>query len=299
MPILGEARSLKSFSSADLIDFHSLNFTPDRIVLSVAGNFDRGKLMNLANGYFSRKVQKSEFERKELRAGVQGHAAGIVTPLSRRRPSNNPGRNFIVRRDTGKQAHILLGFPAAGMHDADRYAASMFGVILGDGSSSRLHKNVREKYGLAYSIYSYGSAYSDSGIFGVYACTSAMDVADAEERIHGTINDFVKNGPTREEVLRAKAQLKAGIIFSLENLWDRASLFARDELYYDSRPNLSEALAAIQKIEDVDIVEAAKKYLKMDFMSSLKILPNSESPRKKKIARSERLKSNSRRRFRR
>ncbi|MFZ1083218.1 MAG: insulinase family protein, partial [Candidatus Kryptoniota bacterium] len=170
-------------------------------------------------------------------------------------------------------AHLLLSVRAPGLKDAERYAASMVGVILGDGSSSKLYKSVREKDGLAYTIYSYGSAYADSGILGVYACTAINDADKAEARILQTIEDFVKNGPTKEEVARGKAQLKAGIVFSLENLWDRASLFARDELYYRERSDVSEMLNSIEKVTDIDIAEAARKYLTKDGVTSLKIVP--------------------------
>jgi len=201
----------------------------------------------------------------------------------RRKPRANVGRKFVIHRDTGRQAHLLFTVPASGLNDPDKYATSMVGVILGDGSSSRLYKSVREKDGLAYSIYSYGSAYCDSGILGIYACTVVKDILKAEERILSTIDEFVKNGPTKEEVMRAKAQLKAGIVFSLENLWDRASLFARDELYYKERSNVSESLASIEKVTDVDIAEAAWKYLTKERLTSLKILPlRGRRPKKSK-----------------
>ena len=99
------------------------------------------------------------------------------------------------------------------------------------------------------------------------------DADKAEARILQTIEDFVKNGPTKEEVARGKAQLKAGIVFSLENLWDRASLFARDELYYRERSDVSEMLNSIEKVTDIDIAEAARKYLTKNDITSLKIVP--------------------------
>lgn len=254
MTIIGKASLLRRFTPDDLRSFHSKNFTADRIIVSVAGNFDRTDLMSLLQKHLLPMKRSSNI-------------------FIRRKPAINAGGKFVIHRDTGKQAHLLLGSPASGLNDPDRYATSMVGVILGDGSSSRLYKSVREKDGLAYSIYSYGSAYGDSGVLGVYACTAVKDISKAEERILSTINEFVKNGPTKEEVTRAKAQLKAGIVFSLENLWDRASLFARDELYYKERSNISESLASIEKVTDVDIAEAAEKYLTKERMTSLKILP--------------------------
>ncbi len=254
MPIIGKASSLKSFTSEDLSLFHSKNFTADRIVVSVAGNFERANLMNLTEKYLPQMKSSSKI-------------------FIRRKPVFNSNGKFIVHRDAGKQAHLLFGVRAPGLNDPDRYAAAMVGVILGDGSSSRLYKSVREKDGLAYSIYSYGSSYADSGILGIYACTDVNDADKAEDRIHETVNDFVKNGPTKEEVARGKAQLKAGLVFSLENLWDRASLFARDELYYREISNVLESLNLIENVKDIDIAEAARKYLTKDCLTSLKILP--------------------------
>ncbi len=254
LPITGKASMLRKFDVDDLRQFHSKNFTADRIVVSAAGNFNKSDLIELAAKYLSPMPLS-------------------LTIYIRRKPRYNKPKNYIVRRGLGKQAHILLGARAPGLNDDDRYAASMVGVILGDGSSSRLYKNVREKDGLAYSIYSYGSGYADTGVMGIYACTAIEDVEKAEERIFSTINEFGKTGPTQEEVARAKAQLKAGIIFSLENPWDRASLFARDELYYRERSNVSESLDSIEKVTDADIAEAAKKYLTNGGFTSVKILP--------------------------
>ncbi len=258
MPILGKASAMKRFTPLDLGGFHSRNFTADRIVVSVAGNFDREDLMGLAEKYLSPMKRASKI-------------------FIRRKPPLNSKGNFVVHRNAGKQVHLLYGVRGPGLDDADRYAASMAGVILGDGSSSRLYKNVREKEGLAYSIYSYGSAYSDSGILGIYACTAVKDFSKAEEKILSTIDEFVRNGPTDVEISRGKAQLKAGIVFSLENPWDRASLFARDELYYRERSNVSESLASIEKVTGIDIAEAARKYLTKQGITSVKILPQEPS----------------------
>jgi len=318
MPILGKASSLKSFASGDLLSFHSKNFTTDRIVVSVAGNFEWSNLIDLANRYLSSKA--GNHHSPEKTRSVRRERSGISARL---KPASRSGGNFVVHRDTGRQAHILICVPAAGLNDSDRYAASMIGVILGDGSSSRLYKMLREKDGLAYSIYTFGSAYADSGILGIYASTAIKDILRAEERILKVANDFVMDGPTKDEVARAKAQLKAGIVFSLENLWDRASLFARDELYYDGRSNLAESLEAIEKVTDADIMAAARKYLLQQdgipkgvasvenwktgepyglhrAMTSLKILPNTARGMRhqKKGAMSGRIKSNSKRRSR-
>ncbi|MGO9482189.1 MAG: M16 family metallopeptidase [Candidatus Kryptoniota bacterium] len=277
MPIIGRATSLKSFTSGDLRRFHSKNFTADRIVISAAGNFERNNLMALAEKYFSPiKLSAAALSRRAPSGRRDAKAHTLIEldeNLLRRNYSHKSNGKYVIHRDAGKQAHLLFGGHGPGLNDPDRYAASMVGVILGDGSSSRLYKSVREKDGLAYSIYSYGSAYADSGILGIYACTSVNDAEKADNRIRKTIDDFLKDGPTGEEVARGKAQLKAGIVFSLENLWDRASLFARDELYYGERFNASEMLSSIEKVTGADIAEASRKYLIKDGAASLKILP--------------------------
>ena len=254
MSIIGKSSTLRSFSAHDLAIFHKRNFTADRIVVAAAGNFSESGLLDLVSKYFSPMP-------KSTRVYI------------RTKPHQDKPHDYIVRRDAGKQVHILLGAPAPGLNDKERFAASMVGVILGDGSSSRLYKDVREKSALAYSVYSYGSGYADTGVIGIYACTGLRDYQRAEDQIYQTIGDFVKTGPTTEEVVRAKAQLKAGIIFSLENLWDRASIFARDELYYKERSNIAESLDTIEKVTSGEIMDAAANYLTRDKVTSLKILP--------------------------
>ena len=275
MPIIGKGSSLKKFTTEELHQFHLKNFTADRIIISVAGNFSRTSLMRTANKYFSQLKPSAKI-------------------FIRRKPGLNSNGKFTVHRDGGKQAHLLLGARSPGLDDPARYAASMVGIILGDGSTSRLYKSVREKDGLAYSIYSYGTTYADSGILGIYACTSAKDIVKAEERIFSTVDEFVRNGPTKEEVFRAKAQSKAAIVFSLENLWDRASLFARDQLYYKECSNIPESLVSIQKVTGDDIAEAARKILTEDGITSLRILPHTLNTRRN-IHRRERKRKNDRR----
>ncbi len=273
MPIIGNASNLRGFESSDLRNFHSRNFSADRIVVSVAGNFDRSAVMDLVSEFFSPLTPSSKI-------------------YIRRKPRVSRGGSHTIRRGTGKQAHLILGAPGPGLDDPRRYAASMVGVILGDGSSSRLYKNVREKAGLAYSVYSYGSAYANVGVMGIYACTSSADFAKAEKNIMATIDEFARCGPTKEETERAKAQLKAGIIFSLESLWDRASLFARDELYYRAKSRFSESLESIEKVGETDIAEAAGN-LTRGGLTSVRILPNAAHgmPHHMKNIMSERQKS--------
>jgi predicted Zn-dependent peptidase len=280
LPIIGNSSTLRSFDTDELRAFHSRNFTADRIVLSVAGNFDIPLLLDLVSEFFSPLEKSSRI-------------------FLRRKPRHNEAGHHTVRRGTGKQAHLILGAPGPGLDGEDRYAASMVGVILGEGSSSRLYKNVREKSGLAYSIYSYGSAYADTGVTGIYACTAARDFAKAEKEIYSTIEEFVRSGPTRDEIERAKAQLKAGIIFSLEDLWDRASLFARDELYYRAKSKFSESLESIEKVSEAEISKAAAN-LTRGGLSSVRILPNAMrgvSPQSKR-SMPERQKSKAKRRSR-
>ncbi len=253
MPIIGKLSAIRSFGPDDLRKFHSKNFTAERVVISVVGSFERLRLIELLSKYFSPLAPASMI-------------------FIRKRPAAGRVSSHTVRRESGRQGHLILGAVSPGLDNPARYAAAMVGGILGDGSSSRLYKSVREKDGLAYSIYSYGSSYADTGVTGIYACTSVSAFARAEDRIYETIDDFVRTGPTKEEVERAKAQSKASIIFSLENLWDRASLFARDELYYGVKSRFTESLESIEKVTDSEIAEAAIN-LKRGSLTSVRILP--------------------------
>jgi predicted Zn-dependent peptidase len=147
-----------------------------------------------------------------------------------------------------EQAHILLGFPGFAFSDPDYYAASVVSTAFGGGMSSRLFQEIREKRGLVYSIYSFTHSYSDAGVFGVYAGTGEDEAAELMPALCAELRRL-EDGLAPAELERARAQLKAGLLMSLEGTTARCEQQAAHMLVF-GRPLEMQEL--IQRIEEVD-----------------------------------------------
>jgi predicted Zn-dependent peptidase len=155
-PVLGSAESVRRLSRERLADYRYSNYAGGRLVLTAAGRIDHDELVDLAGTAFRGMHQ------------AVPHGA---------EPARYEGGEYREHRAL-EQLHLVLGFPGIGYHDPDFYAESVLSTILGGGMSSRLFQEVREKRGLAYSIYSFASFYDDSGLFGVYAGTGGDDAEE-------------------------------------------------------------------------------------------------------------------------
>ena len=143
---------------------------------------------------------------------------------------------------------MLLGFDSVGYLDPDYYTASVLSTLFGGGMSSRLFQEVREKRGLVYSVYSFVSAYRDGGLFGIYAGTGE---AEAGEVIPVFCDELTKlaHNATTEEVMRARAQLKASILMSLESTNARCEQLAQQILIYGRPLSVAEVVGKIEAVE--------------------------------------------------
>ena len=148
-----------------------------------------------------------------------------------------------------EQVHLVLGFPSVGYADPDYYAASLLSTIVGGGMSSRLFQEIREKRGLVYTIYAFGAAYEDGGLFGVYAGTGPSEIVELVpvvcDQLLGAI-DKIDEG----EIGRAKAQIKAGMLMSLESTMSRAEQLGQHMLLF-GRPIPTQEIIA--KIDEIDV----------------------------------------------
>jgi predicted Zn-dependent peptidase len=158
------------------------------------------------------------------------------------------------------QLHLVFGFPAPGYRDKRIYALQLFSSILGGGMSSRLFQEVREKRGLCYSIFSFASAYQDTGLLNVYAATSpenARDLSDVATDVMLSMTDRLEEA----ELARAKAQIKAGLVMSLESATGRADQIARQFLSFGKVPEIADLVARIEEVTRDDIKNLASSIL--------------------------------------
>ncbi|WP_269932149.1 M16 family metallopeptidase [Aminobacter sp. HY435] len=224
--ILGTPETVQSFTSAQLHDFMTRQYGAERMVVVAAGD-----------------VKHDEFVRQvEKRLGNFRPKAESAIPQY----AQYVGGDFREDRDL-MDAQIVLGFEGRAYHVRDFYASQVLSMILGGGMSSRLFQEVREKRGLCYSVYAFHWGFSDTGIFGIHAATGQSDIAELLPVIIGELQKAGEN-ILQEELDRARAQYRAGLIMSAESCSSRASQIARQLLLFGrpiAKEELMERLSAL------------------------------------------------------
>jgi predicted Zn-dependent peptidase len=225
-PVLGTAASVRRFHSANLNAYRSANYAAPRMVLAAAGAVDHMAVVKAAEQCFS-----------TLGAGT-GRA---VEPARYQGGARSVARTF-------EQCHLVLGFEAPNHRAPEFYPAHIYSVLLGGGMSSRLFQEARERRALCYDIQAFYWSFSDTGLFGVHAATGAEQIEELGEVVTTELMRLATDGPTQEEVRRAKAQTKSALLMSLESSEARAGQLARDLLVF-GRPLTTEEL--IERVEEV------------------------------------------------
>jgi len=239
-PILGTRETVEALTEAVLRDYFRRVYTADNFVVSAAGNLEHARVRDLVERAFAGIVEAGD--------------RAVDTP-----PAAAPG--FEVRARDLEQSHICLGTAAYAQSHEDRYASYVLNTLLGGSMSSRLFQNVREKRGLAYSVFSGLAAYRDTGALTIYAGCANEAVGEV---IDLTVEELrgVKSAPAPEaELRRAKDHLKGSLMLSLENTASRMSHVARQEIYFDRHFGLDETLEGIEKVTALDVQRVASDLL--------------------------------------
>jgi predicted Zn-dependent peptidase len=231
-PVLGRASVVKRLKRETVTGFLSGHYAPQNLVLAAAGNVDHDRLVALAAEKFDQLPAASNRAREEAKYR---------------------GGEYREKRKLD-QIHLVLGFEGPGHHDPDFYPLQVMSTVLGGGMSSRLFQEVREKRGLVYSIYSFSSPLRDGGLFGIYAGTGEKQVLDLLPVVADEIGKVAAK-VMEEEVARARAQLKAGILMALESTSARCEQLAQQMLVFGRPIPTSEIVA---KIEAVDAQAASR-----------------------------------------
>ncbi len=225
-PLLGRSETVAVLERTNLIDYRTRHYGPGDMVIAAAGRLEHDRFCDLAAAAFG-----------ALPTGGQ-----VVAE-----PARYSGGDFREAREL-EQVHLVLGFEGVGHHDPDYYAAMVFSTLFGGGMSSRLFQEVRELRGLAYAIHSFVWAYDDSGLFGVYAGTGQAEVAELLSVVCGELGKL-PSGLNSDEMARARAQLKAGVLMSREGTTSRCEQLANQLLLYGRALAVAEV---IERIESVD-----------------------------------------------
>ena len=228
--ILGEAANVRGFSREDLAGFVAEQYGPGQMILSAAGGVDHDVLVEQAEALF-------------------GGMAGRGAPEA---PRARFTGGEIRHEKTLEQAHMALAFEGPGYCDPEFYTAQIYSIALGGGMSSRLFQEIREKRGLCYTIFAQNGAYADTGMTTIYAGTSGEEVADLARL---TIDEMKRaaDDMSPEEVARARAQMKAGLLMGLESPSARAERMARMIQIWGKVPPIEDAVARIDNVTTGDV----------------------------------------------
>lgn len=237
--ILGTPQTVRGFTPARLKTYMRGNYQAPAMLLVGAGAVDHARLVDLAHRHF---------------AGLP--AAPAKTPAKAR----YKGGDF-RKMDTLEQAHVTYGLEGIGMSDPDFYTAQVFTTALGGGMSSRLFQEVREKRGLCYSVYAFSHFYRDGGLIGIYAGTGSKELKNLTPVLLGEIEAMAATS-TAEEVARARAQIKAGLLMSLESPSDRAEQVASQILNFGRVIEVDELVRRIDAVDEGKVSAFATRVLK-------------------------------------
>ncbi|MEL7461505.1 MAG: pitrilysin family protein [Pseudomonadota bacterium] len=234
--ILGPAERIEAFGRDDLAGFVADHYQPGSIIVAAAGAIDPEAVL------------------KRVEATFGAMPAGT---LAQPKPAAFRGGEHRVVKDL-EQAHVAFGFEMPGYRDDAIYAAQIFTTAFGGGMSSRLFQEVREKRGLCYTIFAQAGAYADSGMMTIYAGTSGEEVAELTEL---TCDELARaaDGLREDELDRARAQIKAGLLMGLESPSNRAERLARMVAIWDRVPDVTETIERIDGVTGADVRALAGK----------------------------------------
>ena len=235
-PVLGTEESVREMPRAALMTYMRRHYSVGSTVLAAAGNLHHEQVLELARAHFA-----------DLPVAAPPPAL----------PGVYRGGEFREDRDLD-QVHIVLGFPGIGYTDPDYYPALLLSTLFGGGMSSRLFQEIRERRGLVYSVYSFTQPYTDGGVFGIYAGTGE---SEAEELIPVTLEEIrkVQGVVGEEELARARAQVKASILMSLESTGSRCEQLARQMQLFGRVIPTAETVAKITAVTLTDISRTARR----------------------------------------
>ena len=235
-PILGSPETVEALNRETILKYFAGAYVGSNMVISAAGNLNHGRVRELVEGAFGDLVATGE-------------------PFGEDPPKVSP--QVVTRTKELEQSHVCLGTNSYPQSHADRYVSYILNTVLGGLMSSRLFQNIREKRGLAYSVFSGLSAYRDAGNITIYAGCANEAVGEVVDLCVEELKGMKRTSVPDSELRRAKDHLKGSLMLSLENTASRMSHLARQEIYFDRHFGLDETLAGVEAVTASDIRRVA------------------------------------------
>ena len=230
--VLGTRESISAMPRSAIADYHSAHYNPSNVVIAAAGNLDHDR--------------------------VAQRIAQLVPNERGRRPARGsfpfgPSEPTTGEHRTTEQAHLVLSMRSIARDDPDRYALSVVNQLLGGGMSSRLFQEVRERRGLAYSVYAYRAAYETTGSMSIYAGTAPERLVETLHVIRDELSKLVADGVSDHELIAAKGHLKGSTTLALETSSSRMHRLGRGLLTLGEVPSVDDIVAAVDAVTLSDL----------------------------------------------
>ena len=246
-PILGTIDSIKGMSRNTVFNYYKKKYLPQDLVVAVAGNIKHKKVVAMVEQALSR----DNF--------LDVLAAPVIRPDIPIKNTKQQSVGLLYKKS--EQAHMFYGMEGVARADERRFAMGVLSAALGGGMSSRLFQEIREKRGLAYSVYAYAQQFAGSGVLGFYAGCNPTKAIEVVEIIRSVLSDVADNGMTHEEIERAKGAVRGSLVLSQEDTGSRMSRIGKNEIVYGQVMDFDDILKAISRVSAQDIREIASEFL--------------------------------------
>ena len=246
-PILGTIDSINGMSRNTVFNYYKKKYLPQDLVVAVAGNIKHKRVVAMVEEALSR----DNF--------LDVLAAPVVRPNIPVKNTKQQSVGLMYKKS--EQAHMFYGMEGVARADDRRFSMGVLSAALGGGMSSRLFQEIREKRGLAYSVYAFAQQFAGSGVLGFYAGCNPTKAIEVVEIIRSVLSDVADNGMTHEEIERAKGAVRGSLVLSQEDTGSRMSRIGKNEIVYGQVMDFDDILKAISRVSAEDIREIASEFL--------------------------------------
>ena len=252
-PILGYEGTVSAFTDGDLFQYMRDRYAPENLIIAVAGNVDHDTVLRYCQSLLTTE------DRKLVEPPDQELSPLDTKPLSLTKSI--------------EQTHYIWGRRGLHFDDDQKYVLLLTNTLLGGGMSSRLHQNIREKYGYCYSVQTFNQSFLETGIWGVYVGTDKDYVEHVHELVVEQLNLLASHELAYKELSEAKAQLKGKLLLSQENTSNRMMRLAKSEIYYKRHVDLDELVEHIDSVSVEDIISFAQVFMNESEFVEAKLTP--------------------------
>jgi len=252
-PILGSEKIIEDLGRSHILSFWDENYFGQNIIISAAGRLEHTKLVQLVEKFFNFS-NGSHYQPVETVKSASSKAYYLDQPIS--------------------QAHLCTGGESISYKSEERFPLMILNTYLGGGMSSRLFQQIREKRGLAYSVYSFLDFYSDVGLFGIYVGTDHQKLDIIQNLLKDELDRLSKVPMNKNTLSKLKNQLKGNLVLALESSSRRMSRLAKNEIYFGEYVTLDKLIGEIDEVKQEDIISIAQKIFRPDDFITVVLNPS-------------------------